>query len=209
MGWVHPDYSGHEGVVVGYVRREGGPPGSDLYRELAFPLDAEAAARPADRIAAGCRCGWRSPRWSPSAPATYGPFAVLASQDDQERARQLWERHLVIDVGGDRRERAARFKFVQATFAALLDRHPALGGSSEAERRELAADLTMTALDASEARTTIAVLLDELFNEHPRALAGATDEERRQLAADLAAVMAALVGTSGSESGAYAPRCSH
>jgi hypothetical protein len=46
-----------------------------------------------------------SDRW---APATYGSFSVLASKDDQERARQLWERHLVLDVGGDRQSRDVR-----------------------------------------------------------------------------------------------------
>jgi hypothetical protein len=200
MAWVHREYPDHEGVVVGYVRREGDPSGAELYRELAFPLDADAAARPADCIAGGCRCGWRSPRWSPSAQATCGPFSVLASQDDQERARRLWERHLLID-GGDPRDRAPRFAFMRSAFGALLDRHPALKAAFEADRRELAADLASAALaaylasaalDVPEARTTVA--LDELLREHARALAGATDEDRAQLAVDLAALSARLTG---------------
>jgi hypothetical protein len=59
MGWVREDFPDHEGVVVGYVRREGCSPGLDLYRELSFSTDPDARARPADRVAAGCRCGWR------------------------------------------------------------------------------------------------------------------------------------------------------
>ena len=107
MAWVHARYPAHEGGVVGYVLREDCPPGFEQYRELASAIDfsagAGAAVRPAERIAAGCECGWRSPHWSPSLPATLGLLWVTAFLDEQERARQLWERHLVLDVGADRR----------------------------------------------------------------------------------------------------------
>lgn len=190
MGWIHPEYPDHEGAVVGYVRREGVPSGSELYRELAFPLDDDAAARPADRVAGACRCGWRSSRWSPLAPASYGPFSLLVSNDDQERARRLWKRHLVVDLGDAGRDRALRFSFYGATFLALLDRHPALRATFEADRRELALDLARFALDVPAVGTTIG--LDELLREHARALAGATDEDRVQLVADLVARIAAM-----------------
>lgn len=107
MAWFHARYPAHEGGVVGYVLCEDCPPGFEQYRELACAVDfssgAGAAARPAERIAAGCTCGWRSPHWSPSLPPlTVGPLWVTAFQDEQKRAHQLWERHLVLDVG-DRR----------------------------------------------------------------------------------------------------------
>lgn len=189
MGWVRDDFPGHEGVVVGLVRRGGCSPDLDLYRELAFPIDADASALPADRIAAGCRCGWRSPRWTPGRPATYGPFSLLADVEDEEYAYQLWERHLVLDVGGDRAKRPMKLATVPTSVAALLNNHPALAGATADERQRFAADLeaAITALDPSEARATVAALLD-----NHRALAGATADEQRQLATDLQAAITAL-----------------
>ena len=89
--------------MVGYVLREDCPPGFPQYREIASAIDlsggAGAAARPAARIGASCECGWRSPRWSPSLPATLGPHWFTAFEDEEKRVRQLWERHLVLDLG--------------------------------------------------------------------------------------------------------------
>lgn len=34
-------------------------------------------------------------------PATWSPHSVAASEDDEERALELWRRHLVLDVEGD------------------------------------------------------------------------------------------------------------
>jgi hypothetical protein len=62
--------------------------------------------RSVERIAGGCDCGWRSPRWSPTTPAAWAPFSTIVGKVDDERARQLWKRHLVLEVGGDRRDGA-------------------------------------------------------------------------------------------------------
>jgi hypothetical protein len=83
MGWLREDYPDHEGYMIGFVLREGCDRGSGLYRELMYPLDA--TTRRVELLAAGCDCGWRSPRWSPKKPADWGPWSVFASEDDDAR----------------------------------------------------------------------------------------------------------------------------
>lgn len=103
MGWVREEHPDHEGYVIGFVCREGCEQDSGLYRELMYPADD--TRRDVELLAAGCDCGWRSPRWFPSRrkPATWSPWSVAASEDDEERALELWRRHLALDVDGDRR----------------------------------------------------------------------------------------------------------
>jgi len=96
MGWFFEDVTGHEGGAIGYVTREGCPPDAELYRELAYPRDD--ITRRVVRLAAGCECGWRSSRWAPRQPASWEPFGVSVSKVDDECARQLWRRHLELDV---------------------------------------------------------------------------------------------------------------
>ena len=98
MGFQHEEYGAHEGFVTGFVTRDRCAPESGLYRELAYPRDE--ADRSVACIAAGCDCGWRSPRWTPDQPATWAPFSVLVSKSDEDRARALWWRHLDLDVIG-------------------------------------------------------------------------------------------------------------
>lgn len=83
-------------MVIGFVTRDRCTPASGLYRELGYPNDD--AERSVTCIAAGCDCRWRSPRWTPDAPATWAPFSVLVSKFYEERARALWRRHLDLDV---------------------------------------------------------------------------------------------------------------
>jgi hypothetical protein len=92
MGWQHEEHGAHEG----YVTRDGCAPDSGHYRELEYPRDD--GDRQVACIAAGCDCGWRSPRWMPRQPATWAPFSVQASEADQDRGRALWRRHLELDV---------------------------------------------------------------------------------------------------------------
>jgi hypothetical protein len=92
MGWFYEEHAAHEGYVV----RDGCAPEAGLYRELGYPRDD--GDRQVACIAAGCDCGWRSPRWVPRFPAKWGPFSVLASEEDDDRARELWRRHLELDV---------------------------------------------------------------------------------------------------------------
>lgn len=96
MGWQLEEYGAHEGCVIGYAVRDGCAPDAGLYRELAYPRDD--GDRRIACIAAGCDCGWRSPRWVPRHPATWAPFSVLAAEADEDRARALWRRHLELDV---------------------------------------------------------------------------------------------------------------
>lgn len=96
MGWLYEEHAAHEGYVIGYVVRDGCAPESGLYRELGYPRDN--IDRRVACIAAGCDCGWRSPRWVPQLPTEWGPFSVLASEADEDRARELWRRHLELDV---------------------------------------------------------------------------------------------------------------
>ena len=96
MGWMNEEHAAHEGYVIGYVARDGCALESGLYRELAYPRDD--GDRQVACIAAGCDCGWRSPRWAPRLPAKWGPFSVSAAVADDDRARELWRRHLELDV---------------------------------------------------------------------------------------------------------------
>jgi hypothetical protein len=106
MGW-QSEHSEHEGYVVGFVTREGCSPESGLYRELMSPADN--VTRDVEQLAAGCDCGWRSPRWFPSRrkPAHWWPHTVAASEEDEERVHELWRRHLALDVDGDHRAGAS------------------------------------------------------------------------------------------------------
>jgi hypothetical protein len=97
MGIQHPDHPGHEGYIVGFVTREGVQRDSGIYRELGYP---EKEERVVEMVAAACDCGWRSPRWRPSARTTYSPYSINDSEADHERMYQLWDRHLQLDVVG-------------------------------------------------------------------------------------------------------------
>jgi hypothetical protein len=96
MGWQHEEHGAHEGGMIGYAVRDGCALDAGLYRELAYPRDD--GDRRIACIAAGCDCGWRSPRWVPRQPATWAPFSVQAAEADEDRARALWRRHLELDV---------------------------------------------------------------------------------------------------------------
>jgi hypothetical protein len=78
------------------VVRDGCAPDTGLYRELGYPRDN--AEGHVECLAAGCDCGSRSPRWVPQLSAEWAPFAVWASKADEQRGRQLWRRHLDLDV---------------------------------------------------------------------------------------------------------------
>jgi hypothetical protein len=91
MGWLSDDPL-HEGYLIGFVERAGVTPGGGLLRECAYPQDGERLQLVA--VAAGCDCGWRSPRWMPARPALWLPYAVEASPDEEERGRAAWRQHL-------------------------------------------------------------------------------------------------------------------
>lgn len=93
MGWQHEKGPGHEGWIVGLVVREGCDPDSRLFRELAYPTDA-GDRTDIVRLAAGCECGWRSPHFDPREPASWMPHCVIASERDEDRARELWVDHV-------------------------------------------------------------------------------------------------------------------
>jgi hypothetical protein len=59
MGWQREENEAHEGGVVGHVLRDGLASEAGLHRELGCDHGDQRATR----IAAGCDCGWRSPRW--------------------------------------------------------------------------------------------------------------------------------------------------
>ena len=109
LEWVSQEHPGHDGLVVGLVQQDGGED-AGLYRELQYPIDV--TVRRVELVAAGCECGWRSPRWSPRVPTEWrpwtqwGPWSVFAPAEDDERALALWRRHVALDVGGDRRSGA-------------------------------------------------------------------------------------------------------
>lgn len=107
MGWIDEEHPEHEGYAIGYVPREGcASSDSGLYRELGYPADN--ADRSVARIAAGCDCGWRSPRWVPDPATDWSPHSVHTTEADDERVHRLWKRHLELDVhGADRGGRAA------------------------------------------------------------------------------------------------------
>jgi hypothetical protein len=135
MGWFEDNFAGHEGSLIGHVHREGCPPGSAELRELASPLDA--TSRQVALVSAGCECGWRSARWSPTATALWDSFFLLAADDDNERARKLWKRHITLDVDGER--------LVLRTVAALLG----LGDQGVANDERQAFDAVIAAFKAS------------------------------------------------------------
>lgn len=96
MGWQYEEYEAHEGGVVVYVVRDVWTSDAGLCRELGYPRDD--GDRRIARIAAGCDCGWRSPRWVPHLPATWAPFSVATSKADGDRARALWRRHFELNA---------------------------------------------------------------------------------------------------------------
>ncbi len=97
MGWVREDArEGCEGYVVALVHglNQDGKELHGLYRSLSYPLDDERR-QDIRRLAAGCECGWRSPRWRPLEPARWMPFCVFASERDEDRALDAWRDHAV------------------------------------------------------------------------------------------------------------------
>jgi hypothetical protein len=92
MGYFREDRPGHEGYAVGFVTRESTGIRSGLYRELAYPDDA--GPRRVELLAAGCDCGWRSPRFTPSSPPTWAPYSVGTCEADDDRVRRLWCQHM-------------------------------------------------------------------------------------------------------------------
>ena len=117
MGWVYEDVDSvqHEGYVVGLVHshRADGTEIVGMYRELAYPLD-DGRGVPVMRLQAGCDCGWRSPHWQPRGwwsrsperwrKATWSPYSVIASDDDEERACELWRAHVAAEAAARRVE---------------------------------------------------------------------------------------------------------
>lgn len=91
MGYFRDDRPGHEGYAVGFVVRDGVEPGNELLRELEYPRDNET--RHVVAIAAGCDCGWRSPRFKPRPGTTWGPYSVDTRRDDDDRVHKLWSEH--------------------------------------------------------------------------------------------------------------------
>lgn len=139
MGWLQDDFKHHEGFLIGHVNREGCPVGAGEYRELAAPLDS--TTRRVDRVSAGCKCGWRSKRWAPIELAIWESFAVVADGDDSDRARKLWQRHLAIDVDGER--------LILQTLGAFLDL--ASGASNDQQQ---AFEATVAAAVAAASRSS-------------------------------------------------------
>jgi hypothetical protein len=175
MGWVRDDFPDHEGVVVALVRREGCRPetSTSIGSSRSDRCRCQSAASTPHRRGLSLRVAFAA--LDPGRPATYGPFSRLADVEDEERAYQLWERHSVLDVGGDRVKRPMKLATTVPTpVAALLNNHRALAGATDDERRRLAHDLeaAITALGPSGSRATGAALL----NNHG-ALAGATADE--------------------------------
>ena len=85
--WTSTDPQ-HAGYVVGYVS--------------AGLQERELGARDhRDRspmlVSGGCACGWRSPRWIPTASTIWraSTTSVEASASDAELAIEMWRRHLV------------------------------------------------------------------------------------------------------------------
>jgi hypothetical protein len=101
MEWLDDDDPEHEEILVGYVMREHSAIDAGQYRELASPGDD--AERSAARIAAGCACGWRSPRWIPTTPAKWARSSLDVGNVDYSRAHRLWKRHVMLDVRSERR----------------------------------------------------------------------------------------------------------
>jgi hypothetical protein len=94
MGWIDATQLAHEGYAIGYVVREGT---DEVYRELSYP---DQDPRLVALVAAGCDCGWRSPRWVPTGRAEWRPFSVMLGSADEQRVHTLWRRHLELDVIG-------------------------------------------------------------------------------------------------------------
>lgn len=94
MGWTFSDKFDHEGFVCGFVAVKPSPR-PEVVREVGFHPDDQKCKL--DQISSGCSCGWRSPRWQPSGAANWQPCIVTCSERDEERAHQLWLRHVQSD----------------------------------------------------------------------------------------------------------------
>lgn len=100
MGMFRDGAVGHEGFGVSFITQDGVPLGSGHFRELAYPMDDKEHA--VEMLAAGCECGWRSPRWPPMAATRWAPFIVHTTGNDEEKVRQLWDEHaasMIHDAG--------------------------------------------------------------------------------------------------------------
>lgn len=87
MGWYSDQHPGHEGFLVGVVREL---ESSALWRELGRRDESERVL--IERLAIGCDCGWRSPRFHLpfGVVASWVPFVVaLAPKTDTEQNRNL------------------------------------------------------------------------------------------------------------------------
>lgn len=87
MGWFDDAHPGHEGYLVGFVRRV---QSWVLWRELGVEDDSERVLL--ERLAVGCDCGWRSPHFHPpfGVLAHYQPHTVtLRPKVDNESGREI------------------------------------------------------------------------------------------------------------------------
>jgi len=87
MGLQHEKYGAeHEGYLVGYD--------ADGH-ELAYPEESPVEVV---ELAAGCSCGWHSPRWLARPGATWTPYSVRVHKGDEEAVDELvyllWTGHL-------------------------------------------------------------------------------------------------------------------
>ena len=92
MGYFRDELPGCEGHAVGFVTQDDCQADSGLYRELAYPRDRESRLF-VEMVAAGCVCGWRSPRWRPAPGTRWMPFTVCTEKRDEDRVYQLWAKH--------------------------------------------------------------------------------------------------------------------
>ena len=87
----------HEGYLVGYD--------ADGH-EFAYPEESPVEVA---ELAAGCSCGWRSPRWPALPGATWTPYSVRVPTGEEEAVDELvhglWVAHLQ-GLQGEEYERA-------------------------------------------------------------------------------------------------------
>lgn len=105
MGWWNPDLdpnNEHEGYIVALVpaTNPDGTASDWRYRELSGEASDHPGPhdRPLHTVQVGCPCGWRSPRLDAPSGSVWVPFAVFAPEWFEDRCRELWKEHVVLEA---------------------------------------------------------------------------------------------------------------
>lgn len=85
MGWLNFEAPEHEGYLVAPVDN-----GRGRTRELGL----DDPDQPIEVVQVGCECGWRSHRIHAPFSARFAPSIVIAPEDFEERAMDLWRAHV-------------------------------------------------------------------------------------------------------------------